>query len=98
MKDTIKLEEFDFGFTLMDENELDAVQEVRQNLETTSSTVKELQEEVNEWKTRTDTMYRMVLPLLKNLSANPEKDYIYWPSRTDKIQGFIEQLNKVAGK
>ena len=41
-------------------------------------------------------MYRMVLPLLKNLSANPEKDYIYWPNRTDKIQDFIEQLNRVA--
>jgi len=95
MKDAIKLDEFDFGFTMMDENELDAVQEVRQEAQTTSS---ELQEQVEQWKTRTETIHRMVLPLLKNLSANPEKAYIYWPDRVHKIQQFVEQLDKVAGK
>ena len=95
MKESIQLEEFDFGFTMMDEDALDAVQEARQQVETTSS---ELQEQVEEWKTRSDTLYRMVLPLLKNLASNPEKDYIYWPDRVDKIQQFKDQLDKVAGK
>jgi len=94
MKESIQLEEFDFGFTMMDEDALDAVQEARQQIATAS----ELSEQVEEWKTRSDTLYRMVLPLLKNLAANPEKDYIYWPDRVDKINQFKEQLDKVAGK
>lgn len=95
MKDPIQLEEFDFGFTMMDEDALDAVQEAREQIQNTST---ELSEQVEEWKTRTNTLYRMVLPLLKNLASNPEKDYIYWPDRVDKINQFKEQLDKVAGK
>jgi len=95
MKDPIELEEFDFGFTMMDEDALDAVQEAREQIQNTST---ELSEQVEEWKTRSDTLYRMVLPLLKNLAANPEKDYIYWPDRVNKINQFKEQLDKVAGK
>lgn len=94
MKDPIELEEFDFGFTMMDEDALDAVQEARQQI----ATATELSEQVQELKARSDTLYRMVLPLLKNLAANPEKDYIYWPDRVKKIQQFKEQLDKVAGK
>ena len=91
MKDPLKLDEFDFGFTMMDEDALDAVQEARQEAQTTST-------ELEQWKQRTETIHRMVLPLLKNLAANPEKAYIYWPDRVQKIQQFIEQLDKVAGK
>lgn len=35
---------------------------------------------------------KMVVPLLVNLMRNPEKEYIYWPNRKDKIQ---EQIDKV---
>jgi len=40
----------------------------------------------------------MVIPLLKNLATNPEKDYIYWPDRVEKIQQFKDKLDEVAGK
>jgi len=95
MKEETKLEDFDFGFTMMDEDALDAVQEARQEVQNTSS---ELQEQVDDWKSRTETLYRMVIPLLKNLATNPEKDYIYWPDRVEKIQQFKEKLDEVAGK
>ena len=95
MKEETKLEDFDFGFTMMDEDALDAVQEARQEVQNTSS---ELQEQVDDWKSRTETLYRMVLPLLKNLATNPEKDYIYWPDRVEKIQQFKDKLDEVAGK
>lgn len=35
---------------------------------------------------------KMIVPLLVNLMRNPEKEYIYWPNRKDKIQ---EQIDKV---
>lgn len=34
----------------------------------------------------------LILPLLVNLMKNPEKEYIYWPNRTDKIK---EQIDKI---
>lgn len=34
----------------------------------------------------------LIMPLLVNLMKNPEKEYIYWPNRKDKIQ---EQIDKV---
>lgn len=30
--------------------------------------------------------------LLDNLAANPEKDYIYWPNRGDKISAFRDRI------
>ena len=35
---------------------------------------------------------KMIVPLLVNLMRNPDKEYIYWPNRKDKIQ---DQINKV---
>jgi len=35
---------------------------------------------------------QLMIPLLVNLMKNPEKEYIYWPNRTDKIQ---EQIDKI---
>jgi len=74
-------EMFDFGFTAVDENELEAVQQAQAAITETSSTAEELQE-------RLDKLYNAVQPLLNNLKANPEKEYIYWPNRTDKVEQF----------
>ena len=38
------------------------------------------------------TLEQLIMPLLVNLMKNPEKEYIYWPNRTAKIQ---EQIDKV---
>ena len=34
----------------------------------------------------------LILPLLINLMKNPEKEYIHWPNRSEKIQ---TQINKI---
>jgi predicted lipoprotein len=34
----------------------------------------------------------LIVPLMVNLMKNPEKEYLYWPGRKDKVQ---EQLNKI---
>jgi hypothetical protein len=34
----------------------------------------------------------MIMPLLVNLMKNPEKEYIYWPNRTEKIQDQIDKI------
>ena len=81
-------DDFDFGFSLVDETELEAVQKATVTVQTASSTVEHLQEKV-------DKMYNMVMPLLNNLQQNPEKSYVYWPDRTLKVEVFRDKLTAV---
>jgi hypothetical protein len=55
--------------------------------------VEERKEQVNTaYKTRMATLESLVLPLLYNLKKNPQKEYIYWPNRENKIQ---DQINAI---
>ena len=76
---------FDFGFTAVDEDELSAVQEAKSTLTEVSSNAETTQE-------RLDNLYNAVVPLLTNLKANPSKEYILWPNRTEKIEQFEAKL------
>jgi hypothetical protein len=39
----------------------------------------------------------MIMPLLKNLKSNPDKDIIKWagPDRVKRIDEFIKKMNKL---
>lgn len=43
-------------------------------------------------KSKLMELEKMIVPLLVNLMKNPDKEYIYWPNRRDKIQ---EQIDKI---
>lgn len=47
------------------------------------------------YKQKLMQLHKMIMPLLKNLLKNPEKDYIHWPNRDKKINDFIQKMNKV---
>ena len=79
---------FDFGFTAVDESELDAVKEIEASASSSSAENKALQDKVN-------NLYNAILPLLNNLKLNPEKEYILWPNRTEKIEQFEEHIAKI---
>lgn len=81
-------DDFDFGFTAVDEDELEAVKVVTQEAEAFNQTANQLEEKI-------DKLYNAILPLLGNLKRNPEKDYIYWPKRTAKIEEFEALLQKI---
>ena len=57
---------FDFGFTAVDEQELEAVREAQTVANEQSFTVSELEDKLN-------NLYNAILPLLSNLKANPEE-------------------------
>ena len=57
---------FDFGFTAVDEQELEAVQKASATATETAQTAEQLQEKI-------DSLYNAVVPLLNNLKKNPEK-------------------------
>ena len=75
---------FDFGFTAVAEEELDAARAANQATD-----------EANELRALLDSLYKSILPLVTNLKKNPEKDYIYWPSRLEKVQNFERMLKKI---
>ena len=79
---------FDFGFTLVDEDELDTVQEIEQKVSETSSTVEATQEKL-------DKLFGAIQPLLNNLKANPEKELIKWPNRLEKIEAFEDHIQNI---
>ena len=80
--------EFDFGFTAVDENELEAVRNATDG-------IRDLKLENSSLDKRTQLLYNSILPLLNNLQANPEKDYIYWPNRYDKLVEFEQRLRDI---
>jgi hypothetical protein len=84
----IDIEKFDFGFTAVDESELEAVQKTTTKLQTTSSKAEDLEEKLNK-------LYNAILPLLSNLKMNPEKEYILWPNRVEKVEEFEELISNI---
>jgi len=72
---------FDFGFTAVDEDELQAVQSAASEATTAQE--------------RLDALYNAVVPLLNNLKKNPEKEYILWPNRLAKVEEFETHLQKI---
>ena len=72
---------FDFGFTAVDEDELEAVQKVSVAASSTEE--------------RLHNLYNAIIPLLNNLKQNPEKDYILWPNRLEKVEQFESHLQSI---
>jgi hypothetical protein len=79
---------FDFGFTAVDEDELESVRELKSSIKTSGAVAHDTEEKLN-------NLYNAILPLLSNLKANPEKDYIYWPNRTEKVEEFEDIISKI---
>jgi len=74
-KDTMVVEESnDFGFSIVDEEELKPVAD-----------------------DRATKLRDMIMPLLKNLKSNPDKDIIKWRGidRVTKIDEFIKKMNSI---
>ncbi len=80
--------DFDFGFTAVDEDELEAVQSVKSEATSASATAQELEDKLNK-------LYNSILPLLTNLKKNPEKEYILWPNRVAKIEQFEDLISGI---
>ena len=79
---------FDFGFTAVDEDELQAVQKTQQDAENAKLASATSQDKL-------DRLYNAITPLLNNLKKNPEKDYILWPNRLEKVEQFEDHLQTI---
>ena len=89
----IDLEDNDFGFSAVSEDELKSMerqlqQQVQQKEEELSLTSKE-------YKDKLETLYKLIMPLLINLAKDSDKEYILWPDRSKKMKSFIDKVNKI---
>lgn len=75
---------FDFGFTAVDEDELDTVVELQDKADGHLDT-----------HDRLVRLYNAIQPLLTNLKANPEKEYIKWPNRLEKVEAFEDHIQSI---
>ena len=73
--------DFDFGFTAVTEDELEAVQKTKVSAEGAQEKLEKL--------------YNAIKPLLTNLKKNPEKEYILWPNRLKKVEEFEDYIQKI---
>jgi ElaB/YqjD/DUF883 family membrane-anchored ribosome-binding protein len=88
----------DFGFSLVSEKELKAHEEMlKKKVEEQSKVVQQsaldLQETAEQSQQKLYDLRNMIMPLLKNLAADPSKEYILWPDRAAKIQAFIKKID-----
>ena len=77
---------FDFGFTAVNEDELDIVQSASQTAD-----------ELTAVKEKLTKLEAAIHPLLDNLAKNAEKDYIFWPNRQEKIAQFRSYIAGITG-
>jgi hypothetical protein len=83
--------DFDFGFTAVTEDELDVVKDVTKKAESLGANALNTQD-------RLDKLYNAITPLLNNLKKNPEKEYILWPNRLEKVEQFEDLIQKIYKK
>lgn len=83
----------DFGFSAVSEDELKARE---RDLEARATQQTEQMTLVSKtYEEKLEALYKLIMPLLVNLQKNPEKEYILWPNRADKVKEFIAKVDKI---
>ena len=47
------------------------------------------------YEEKLQALYKLVMPLLDNLSKDEGKDYIYWPDRINKVAQFKQKIQRI---
>lgn len=76
-------ESYDFGFSFTNEDEI------------TTPVYSSLSEEVDDLKKRLQAVQKIFLPLLENLTRDPDKPMIKWPNRKEVIDKQIKKLKSL---
>ena len=65
--------------------------ELKKETESKDSALQSMKED---YEKRMKAIEKSIIPLLVNLAKNPEREYILWPNRKDKIE---KQIDKIIG-
>jgi hypothetical protein len=82
----------DFGFTAVSDEEFK-----QREINAAKKAMLTVEDKVEQQKRINQNIRDAIIPLLQNLMKDAdEKEYIYWPNRKEKIQLFIQKLNRIA--
>jgi uncharacterized coiled-coil DUF342 family protein len=82
---------YDFGFTTLDEEE---ILSTKTSFEEIQESNQELHKVINSYEKSIKEIEKLIKPLLNNLLKNPEKEYIKWPNREEKLKKVMEKLEE----
>ena len=90
---------FDFGFTSTTVEELEFIQQSKSNhqeeTELLSNQIESAKASNADNLKKLEKLYNAILPLLTNLEKDAERQYLYWPNRTEKIDQFRKHLKDI---
>ena len=77
--------------------------ELSHMIENQSQSIRAIIDEVEERKGQLNSQYqeklseveKLVLPLMINLTKNPDQEYLYWPDRSEKVQQQIQRVLQI---
>ena len=73
-----------------------AIEDQGISISTALEKVDDMKEELErDYERKLEEIENLVLPLLVNLTKNPEKDYIRWPNRAESVQKHINRILEV---
>jgi len=84
-------EDYDFGFSAVSEEELKSLEKKLQA--EVNSKSEELALIAQSYEDKLNAMYKMIMPLLRNLAKDDKKEYIFWPDRSAKMTAFIKKID-----
>lgn len=91
MKKGMNMSDDDFGFSLVSEQELKKHEEMlKKKVEEQSKVVEQT---ANQLTDKLHGLRDMVMPFLTNMAKDPDKTYIFWPDRSEKLNAFIKKIN-----
>jgi hypothetical protein len=61
-------------------------------------TISSVADNADKKQIKLDELYNAITPLLNNLKANPEKEYINWPNRVEKVEAFETYIQSIYNK
>ena len=81
----------DFGFSAVSEDELkERERKLQTDLQQRSS---QLDDVTKSYQQKLEQLYKLIMPLLINLQKNPDKEYIFWPNRAEKVKEFVKKID-----
>ncbi len=96
IKEPYGLDDTDFGFSAVSEEELKSLEnKLKQEVTQKSQELINVEES---YKGKLQQLYKTIMPLLENLAKDSDKEYIFWPNRTEKMKTFIAKVNSIVGK
>ena len=98
-------DEFDFGFTAVDEEELGLSVTPTPPATSISPELAEINAKLealhiglvtrDECRAKLQAVEKMIVPLLANLMKNPDKPYIKWEGRAEKLSAQIDKITAI---